>query len=51
MVEISTDKVLNDPDNLRTAFTEDDLKDMTIYVGTSSKGALHNTNIVSETSK
>ena len=51
MVEISTDKVLNDPDNLRTAFTEDDLKDMTIYVGTSSKGALHNTNIVSDTSK
>ena len=46
MVEISTDKVLNDPDNLRTAFTEEDLKDLTIYVGTSSKGAIFNTNIV-----
>ncbi len=51
MVEISTDKVINDPDNLRTAFTEEDLKDLTIYVGTSSKGAMYNTNAVSGTSK
>ncbi len=51
MAEISTDKVINDPDNLRTAFVEEDLKDLTIYTGTSSKGALFNTNIVSGTSK
>ena len=49
--EISTDKVIIDPDNVRTAFSEDDLKDLTIYVGTKSKGAIYNTNIVSGTSK
>ena len=51
MIEISTDKVIIDPDNVRTAFSEDDLKDLTIYVGTKSKGAIYNTNIVSGTSK
>ena len=51
MIEISADKVIIDPDNVRTAFSEDDLKDLTIYVGTKSKGAIYNTNIVSGTSK
>ncbi|MDO4743746.1 MAG: S-layer homology domain-containing protein, partial [bacterium] len=51
MVEISTDKVINDPDNTRTAFATEDLKDLTIYVGTNSRGAVYNLNIVSGTSK
>jgi len=51
MVEISTDKVLNDPDNLRTAFAEEDLKDLTIYTGVKSHGALFNTNMVADTAK
>ena len=51
MVEISTDKVINDPDNLRTAFVAEDLKDLTIYVGANSRGAVHNLDIVSGSSK
>jgi len=51
MAEISTDKVIKDPDNLRTPFNENDLKDLTIYTGVASKGALHNSNLVSGTSK
>lgn len=51
MVEISTDEVVNDPHNERTAFSESDLQKLTIYTGTESNGAMFNGKIVSNTLK
>ena len=51
MVGISTDSIVNDPDNLRTAFTEEDLKDLTIYGGPKAKDVIFNDDRVSSIRK